>query len=494
MKLFAKRRESIAYPAIAAVISVGAVAAHAQPIESTWDGFSNSESRLWSEAAFWSPQDVPNNNGPVTYNVTIPNNGNIGPSLESAVTLDNLSLLDGAAMSANAGATGADLTVLGNTTFTPETINSEDFYGGMEIRDSTYTLGNLNLMDPSGVFLGGSFRIERGGGDAILQFKNADIIENRAYIQLSGHAGSPFGNAIIRDQDTLANALRNFAINAGAIELSDGHHLVTPGNFTNSGSIHVFGTAFDDSNIRTTMTVNGNLTNTGHVELVGKGQVIVTGDVSNDGEFVFDPDSKFTVTGAFTQNTGTLTLGATGGLETWRMTAERIDLAAGTTFGGRGTILADLVQGGIFAPGASAGAIRVEGDIAFESTAKLRIEIGGLTPDSQHDQVIQITQTGGDGVLLDGILDVTFINGYQNSIGNGQTFAILVSDQAIDGAFSNVANGGRLATSDGHGSFLVTYSGSQVLLSQFLIPEPASLALLAGGAILAGLRRRSRLA
>ncbi|NJR20399.1 MAG: hypothetical protein HC777_02280 [Hyphomonadaceae bacterium] len=41
-------------------------------------------------------------------------------------------------------------------------------------------------MGPGGVFLGGSFRIERGGGDAILQFKNANIIENRASIQLSG--------------------------------------------------------------------------------------------------------------------------------------------------------------------------------------------------------------------------------------------------------------------------------------------------------------------
>jgi hypothetical protein len=44
----------------------------------------------------------------------------------------------------------------------------------------------------------------------------------------------------------------------------------------------------------------------------------------------------------------------------------------------------------------------------------------------------------------------------------------LVSAQAITGHFTNVANGARLSTSDGSGSFVVNYSGSALVLSNFL--------------------------
>ncbi len=461
----------------------------------TWVGFSNSESRPWSSSEFWDPQVVPNNDALFIYDVTIDNNGNLGPSLESAVTISNLNVLNGAGFSANTGATGANLTVLGSTTLTPEIINTIPVYGGMEIRDSTYTLGNFNAMAGGGVFNGGYFRIERGGGDAILEFKNADIVENRASISLSGHAASPFGNAIIRDQDTLEDGLRNFAINAGGVELSDGHHLTTPGNFTNSGSITIYDTAFDNNTIRSTMTINGDLANTGSVALVGKGQMIVTGNVTNTGVFTFAENSKLAVNGSFTQESGSLSLGTSGDFETFRMTAERIDMAAGTTFGGRGTLLADLVEGGIFAPGSSAGRIDILGDLTFESTSSFLIEIGGLTPDTEFDQVRQFTQLGGSGVTLGGILDISFLNGFQNSISASDAFAILTSDQGLGGGFSNVTSGNRLLTSDGFGSFLVTYDGSQVVLSQFQIPEPSSATLLLmSGALVALMMRRRRAA
>jgi hypothetical protein len=39
--------------------------------------------------------------------------------------------------------------------------------------------------------------------------------------------------------------------------------------------------------------------------------------------------------------------------------------------------------------------------------------------------------------------------------------------QTIGGQFTNVASGARLPTADGTGSFVVTYSGQQIVLSNF---------------------------
>lgn len=481
-----------------AAISAAPSAFGQTTVAATWVGVSSSEGGVWSTASLWNPQQVPNNNASFVYNVVIPNNGNIGPSLEAAVTINNLSLLDGMNMSANTGAP-ANLTVLGSTILEPTIVNTVPVYGGMEIRNSTYSLGNFSAFS-GGVLLGGNFRIERGSGDAILQFNGADIVENRANLELSGNAVH-FGNALIKDQVSGLDGLRNFAKNTGALDLLDGRQLATAGSFNNSGFINIFGASFVDPAVRSTLTVNGNLTNSGQIRLYGSaatgaGRMVVTGNVINSGDIFFHGDSaSFEATGTFTQSAGQIILGeGSGSIETFRMTAKRIDMAAGTTFGGRGTLLADLVEGGIFAPGASPGIVTVEGDITFQSTATLKIEVGGLLPGTGYDQVIQETQSGGLGTTLDGLLDIAMYANFQNSISPSDTFAILDSDLVINGAFDNVASGQRLATSDGLGSFLVTYAGlTDVILSNFQpVPEPAALSgVLAGAAMLVARRRRN---
>jgi PKD repeat protein len=72
--------------------------------------------------------------------------------------------------------------------------------------------------------------------------------------------------------------------------------------------------------------------------------------------------------------------------------------------------------------------------------------------------------------VLAGVLQVSFVNGYQTSIPPGAVFTVVIAGGSLTGAFSNVASGNRLATSDGYGSFLVTYSGATktVVLSDFI--------------------------
>jgi hypothetical protein len=196
------------------------------------------------------------------------------------------------------------------------------------------------------------------------------------------------------------------------------------------------------------LTVTGNLTNAGFISLRGGGSLDVAGTifVQAGGEFRIEPP--------------------TTGFETFRMTAERIDLAAGTRFGARGTVFADLVDRGIFAPGSSPGLVTINGDVTFTDSAELRFEIGGTAPGTQFDRLDQITRATDTGVMLGGRLAVTIIDGFQ--VNSGHTFTIITSDRPITGAFHNVASGGRITTTDGAGNFLVTYAGQNtVTLSGF---------------------------
>ena len=68
-------------------------------------------------------------------------------------------------------------------------------------------------------------------------------------------------------------------------------------------------------------------------------------------------------------------------------------------------------------------------------------------------------------VGLNGNLVVSFVNAFQ--AGNSDNFTVL-SSTALSGTFANVASGSRLTTTDNSGSFLVTYDGTDVVLSDFL--------------------------
>jgi hypothetical protein len=72
---------------------------------------------------------------------------------------------------------------------------------------------------------------------------------------------------------------------------------------------------------------------------------------------------------------------------------------------------------------------------------------------------------------ISGQLQLALLSGFVPSAGN--TFTVLTAASGLFGAFANVANGQRLATSDGLGSFLVHYgpgsafNPNHVVLSAF---------------------------
>ena len=129
----------------------------------------------------------------------------------------------------------------------------------------------------------------------------------------------------------------------------------------------------------------------------------------------------------------------------------------------RGTITAALTNSANLQPALGGSGLAVTGAVSLLSASQLTFQLGGLTQGGEYG-FLNVNGT----VALGGQLVLTFANGFQNSVTGSDTFTVLSSASNFTGAFSNVASGTRLLTSDGFGTFVVTYSGSNVVLSNFI--------------------------
>ena len=505
-----------------------------------WEGDANGNGH-WSDPANWS-------NG-------VPGTGShaaIGsPYLDVDATIGNLTFQKGEA--------GAPLRLCGfapcitdnrnpRTLIVQGTTIFEDLSGGSSgpsgvrlgftitiIAGSNFQLGATNL--PDGVLVGQWSVEDPDGTDtatpALIQFRDADIRENRGDVWLQGP------DASIRDQDTGENAFRNFTTNNHIFSLADGNVLSTTGNLTNNHELYLFN--FGDGT-PTRLNVGGTLTNSSesYLQIQGGGLVNVTGDFVNhaggpNGVLLVNStrsvgDTILTVNGSATNteaaridlagthhpvrmivagdlnNTGLISIDGMGSLQVggfinlrapgkiimlgeetpqnFRITAANTVVAADARLEASGTIVSNVIVSGVFAPGSSsAGEVTIDGSFTLNDTAQMEMQLGGTSAGpgvSGYDQIKHVTATpaaraasltaeaAATGVVLDGGLNVTLTNDFGKTITPQDIFSILVSDAPLSGEFNNVASGGRLPTSDGSGSFVVTYAGqNSVVLSQF---------------------------
>lgn len=157
-------------------------------------------------------------------------------------------------------------------------------------------------------------------------------------------------------------------------------------------------------------------------------------------------------------------------------------LHGGTLTGSGGFIFGNVNDwGGTISPGSSPGIMTIEGNLSqtisqiyrpyIQGVSHLQIELAGRDQGISYD-FLHVTGT----TTLDGLLNLSLLDGFEHSILSTDSFTILTSDGGLTGGFTNVGSNHRLETE--WGSFHVTYDSHSVVLSDFVaVPETSSLLL-----------------
>jgi autotransporter-associated beta strand protein len=100
------------------------------------------------------------------------------------------------------------------------------------------------------------------------------------------------------------------------------------------------------------------------------------------------------------------------------------------TLSGGGTVVGDFSFPGVLRPGDNFARLTIAGNLSLTAESHVALELGGLEPAAQYDQ-LQITANAA----LDGTLEVLLTNGFAPTAGN--SFA-LITDSQITQQFANV--------------------------------------------------------
>ena len=141
----------------------------------------------------------------------------------------------------------------------------------------------------------------------------------------------------------------------------------------------------------------------------------------------------------------------------------------GGTLSGSGNIQGSVAVGGTLSPGDSPGTLTITGNYTQLSGGTFFVELAGLTPGSQYDQLVI-----GGAASLDGTLNVVLLNGFAGQLGD--TF-VLMTYLSEAGHFSTL-DLPKLPVGE---YWVLSYNSTDFTVSAQPTPEPTSILLLGTG-------------
>ncbi|CAN5801393.1 hypothetical protein BH20VER1_BH20VER1_30920 [soil metagenome] len=474
--------------------------------------FTGTISEKYDDPRNWSPAEVPNNTETRSYNVTVPHRVEVN----TRARVSNLTA-NGLVIGSDNSLTVADAAAIG--AIAEPDPNGYDRSGLSLINGGIFSVeGALTNFDvATRTLTGGEFSISRfpqsGSGATLLRFRAADIVRNASFITLSGPM-----TRIVDEVDR--DALRNFAHNSpiGKFRLAD-REFTTSGSFTNDGLLEIWNGTF---------TVTGSLTNFDAVSRRLSGGVYeISGGVSGGGTMsgllrfpgadivrnaasltidyggsvadehgndglrnlahneagaLFNLIGDFTAAGDFRNEGSVLLLSARGpgggqfamtGSHRYLQTAGETDIQSGTFtgmmqidggelsatssfFAGPARLIGSLVVDDALL---SLGQLAVTGSVQLGASSRFRVARG------EHGLWQLPAALAVDGpVTLAGLLEIEDPGDFPAA--SSFVFAAIRSSGRT-GTFQNAPHGSRLATTNGRGSFIVSYQGNDVLIGGY---------------------------
>ena len=473
----------------------------------------------YSNAANWLPMEVPNNSIDKSYNVTLPS----FLYLDIDATVTNLTV-SGYFESPY----GHSYTVVGAATVDPTFGLLQIDYGAFRINGALSTFDSTTKTLTGGRYFLTSAE-EAGAAQCILQFPNADVVNNGAGISL-------FGPTAIISDNFGADALRNFARNLSTGSFAIGGRDYTVSNrFTNDGTLSVSGGLM----VGGSLTMLGGLTNYDpQAKRLSGGSYEIAGS-SGSTSGIPSEAARLIVPGAdIVRNSASITLAITGalaasnasftdehgnnalrnfshnepaGVFNLRYISQPFQIASDFTNAGR----VDLILSSLTLPSAHvyrqmAGRTTLEGGNItgnVEILAGELVGVDGFVPGIAG--IYNAASIVGNVTVGEALVDPSALNvsgsmqlsdasrffvqwgftHHQLSVNSTLSLAgtleiaeftgegTIAHAAAISGVFKNAPNGTRVTTLDGRGSFVISYTSTDVTLTDFQ-PTPPNARLL----------------